>query len=127
MRERRGPGEIVLQRRHTQRIPLCVEITYQIDGETLPASTANLTSAGCFVETEIPVPNDALIDLALHLSDDSEPAKVSGHVVRVQRRQDDQPGFAVEFDCIDKETCERIDDLIERAAAPRGFDEDYCD
>jgi uncharacterized protein (TIGR02266 family) len=125
MRERRGPGEIVLQRRHAQRIPLRVEITYQVDGETLSASTANLTSAGCFVETETPVPNDTLIDLALYLADDPEPAKVGGHVVRVQRRQDDQPGFAVEFDSIDKETCERIDDLNERAAAPRGFDEDY--
>ena len=125
MRERKGPGEIVLQRRSTQRIPLRVEITYQVDCETLSASTANLTSAGCFVETETPVLNDSLVNLTLHLSDDPEPAKVSGHVVRVQRRHGDQPGFAVEFDCIDKETCERIDDLNERAAAPRGFDEDY--
>ncbi len=125
MRQRRGQGEIVLQRRHAQRIPLRVEVNYQLNGETLSASTANLTSAGCFVETEVPVPNDALINLILYLSDGPEPAKVSGHVVRVQRRQDDQPGFAVEFDCIDGETCERIDDLIERTAAPRGFDEDY--
>jgi uncharacterized protein (TIGR02266 family) len=125
MRERKGPGEIVLQRRNTQRIPLRVEITYQVDCETLSASTANLTSAGCFVETETPVPNDSLVNLTLHLSDDPEPVKASGHIVRVQRRQDDQPGFAVVFDCIDKETCERIDDLNERAAAPRGFDEDY--
>jgi len=125
MRERRGPGEIVLQRRHAQRIPLRVEVTYQVDSETLSASTANLTSTGCFVETETSVLNDSLVNLTLHLSDDPEPAKVSGHVVRVQRRQGDQPGFAVEFDCIDKETCERIDDLNEWAAAPRGFDEDY--
>jgi len=125
MRQRRGQGEIVLQRRHAQRIPLRVEVNYQLNGETLSASTANLTSAGCFVETEAPVPNDALINLILYLSDGPEAAKVSGHVVRVQRRQDDQPGFAVEFDCIDEETCERIDDLIERTAAPRGFDEDY--
>jgi uncharacterized protein (TIGR02266 family) len=125
MRERRGPGEIVLQRRHAQRIPLRVEITYQVDGETLSASTANLTSAGCFVETEAPVPNDSLVNLTFHLSDDPEPVKASGHIVRVQRRQDDQSGFAVEFDCIDKESCERIDDLNERVAAPRGFDEDY--
>jgi uncharacterized protein (TIGR02266 family) len=125
MRERRGPGEIVLQRRNAQRIPLRVEVTYQVDSETLSASTANLTSTGCFVETETPVLNDSLVNLTLHLSDDPDPAKVSGHVVRVQRRQGDQPGFAVEFDCIDKETCERIDDLNVWAAAPRGFDEDY--
>jgi hypothetical protein len=46
-------------------------------------------------------------------------------VVRVERRQDDRPGFAVEFNWIDEATCSRIDDLVERAAAPRGIDEDY--
>ncbi len=94
-------------------------------GVSLSAVTANLTSTGCFIETEIPLPDSAVVDLTLHLSDDSEPAKVSGHVVRVHRRQDDRPGFGVAFDCIDDATCSRIDDLIERVTAPRGIDEDH--
>ena len=125
MRERRKAGEIVLQRRRAQRAPLRTEVTCLFGDVTLSASTANLTSTGCFVETESPVPDSAVVDLTLHLSDDTEPAKASGHVVRVERRQDDQPGFAVEFNCIDDATCSRIDDLVERAIAPRGIDEDY--
>ncbi len=126
MRERRGSGEIVLQRRRALRLPLRVEVTCLFGGVTLSATTANLTSTGCFVETETPVPDDAVVDLTLHLKDDPEPAKASGYVVRVQRRQGDQPGFAVEFNGIDDATCSRIDDLVERETAPRGIDEDPC-
>jgi hypothetical protein len=125
MRERRKSGEIVLQRRRALRLPLRTEVTCLFGDVTLSAATANLTSTGCFIETETPVPDNAVVDLTLHLSDDPEPAKVSGHVVRVQRRQDDRPGFAVEFNCIDDATCSRIDDLVERATAPRGIDEDH--
>jgi hypothetical protein len=126
MRERRKSGEIVLQRRRALRAPLRTEVTCLFGGGvTLSAATANLTSTGCFVETETPVPDSAVVDLTFHLPDDPEPAKASGYVVRVQRRQDDGPGFAVEFNCIDDATCSRIDDLVERATAPRGIDEDY--
>ena len=125
MRERRKSGEIVLQRRRAQRAPFRTKVTCLFGDVTLSAATTNLTSTGCFVETETPVPDSAVVDLALHLSDDPEPAKVSGQVVRVERRQDDSPGFAVEFNCIDDATCSRIDDLVERALAPRGIDEDY--
>ncbi len=125
MRERRGSGEIVLQRRRAMRLPLRTEVTCLFGGGvTLSAATANLTSSGCFVETETPVPDSAVVDLTLTFSDDPEPAKASGHVVRVQRRQGDRLGFAVEFDCIDDATCSRIDRLVERATAPRGIDED---
>ena len=125
MRERRDSGEIVLQRRRAQRAPLRAEVTCLFGDLTLSASTVNLTSTGCFVETKTPVPDSAVVDLTLHLSDSSEPAKASGRVVRVERRRDDRPGFAVEFTCIDNATCSRIDDLVELAAAPYGFAEDY--
>jgi hypothetical protein len=90
----------------------------------LSAATANFTSTGCFVETETPVPDNAVVGVTLHLKDDPEPAKASGRVVRVQRRDGDRPGFAVEFDCIDDATCSRIDDIVERATTPRGIDDD---
>ncbi len=125
MRERRGSGEIVLQRRRALRLPLRAEVTCLFGGGvTLSAATANLTSTGCFVETETPVPDSAVVDVTLYLSDDPEPAKASGRVVRVQCRKGDRPGFAVEFDCIDDATCSRIDDIVERATAPRGIDDD---
>ena len=115
MRERRRSGGTVLERRRAQRPPLRTEVTCLFGGESLFAATANLTAAGCFVETETPVPESAVVELTLHLSDDPEPAKASGRVVRVHRRQDERLGFAVEFDCIDDATCSRIDRLVERA------------
>ncbi len=115
MRERRKSGGAVLERRQVQRPPIRTEVTCLFGGESLSAETANLSSTGCFVETETLVPESAVVELTLHLSDDPEPAKASGRVVRVHRRQDERLGFAVEFDCIDDATCSRIDRLVERA------------
>ena len=115
MEERRKSGGTVLERRRTLRPPLRTEVTCLFGGESLFAITTNLTAAGCFVETETPVPESAVVELTLHLSDDPEPAKASGRVVRVHRREDEWLGFSVEFDCIDDATCSRIDRLVERA------------
>ena len=115
MGERRRSGGSFLKRRRALRAPLRTLVTLLFGGESLSAATANLTSIGCFVETETPVPENTVVELTLHLSDDPEPAKASGRVVRVHRRQDERLGFAVEFDCIDDATCSRIDRLVERA------------
>ena len=115
MEERRRSGETVLQRRRAQRPPLRTEVTCLLGGASLFAIATNLTAAGCFLETETSAPQNAVVELTLHLSDDPEPAKVSGRVVRVHRREDERLGFAVEFDCIDDATCSRIDRLVERA------------
>ena len=115
MEERRRSGEAVLERRRTPRVPLRTEVTCRFGGMSLSAATANLTSTGCFVETETPVPEHTAVDLTLRLSDDPDPAKASGHVVRVACREGDPLGFAVEFDGIDDATRSRIDSLVERA------------
>ncbi len=115
MRERRRSGEAVVERRRIPRGPLRTKVTCLFGGVSLSAATANLTATGCFVETETPVPKNAVVELTLHLSDDLKPAKASGRVVRVHHRQDGRPGFAVEFEGIDDATCSRIDSLVERA------------
>ncbi len=115
MEEGRRSGEAVLERRRTQRVPLHTEVTCRFGSVSLSAATANLTSTGCFVETETPVAEHAVVELTLHLPDDPEPAKASGHVVRVARREGDPLGFAVKFDGIDDATCARIDRRVERA------------
>ncbi len=115
MGERRRSGEIVPQRRRAPRALLRSLVTCLYGGESFIGMITDLSAAGCFVETETPVPENAVVELTLHLSDDPEPAKASGHVVRVHRRQDERMGFSVEFDCIDDATCSRIDRLVERA------------
>jgi hypothetical protein len=115
MGERRRPGEIVLQRRRAPRALLRSLVTCLSGGESFIGIITDLSTAGCFVETETPVPENAVVELTLHLSDDPEPAKASGRVVRAHRRQDEWLGFSIEFDCIDDATCSRIDRLIEWA------------
>jgi uncharacterized protein (TIGR02266 family) len=114
MGERRRSGETVRQRRRAPRAPLSSLVTCLFGGKSIIAMTTDLSAAGCFLETETPVPENAVVELTLHLADDPEPVKASGRVVRVHRRQDERPGFAVEFDCIDDATCSRIDRLVER-------------
>ena len=115
MGERRRSGETVLERQRTPRAPLRTLVTCLFGGESFIAMTTDLSTVGCLLETETPVPENAVVELTLHLSDDPEPAKASGRVVRVHRRQDERLGFAVEFDCIDDATCSRIDRLVEWA------------
>jgi hypothetical protein len=115
MGERRRSGETVRQRRRAPRTPLRTLVTCLIGGESFIAITTDLSAAGCFLETETPAPKNAVVELTLHLADDPEPAKASGRVVRVHRREDEWLGFSVEFDCIDDATCSRIDRLVERA------------
>ncbi len=115
MEERRRSGEAVLESRRIPRVPLRTQVTCLYGGVSLSAATANLTSTGCFVETETPIPEHTAVDLTFHLLDDPDPVKASGHVVRVARREGDPLGFAVEFDGIDDATCSRIDRLVERA------------
>ncbi len=115
MEERRRSGEAVLERRRTPRVPLRTEVTCRFGGVSLSAATANLTATGCFVETETPVPEHTAVDVTFHLLDDPDPAKASGHVVRVACREGDPLGFAVEFDSIDDTTGTRIECFVERA------------
>ncbi len=115
MGERRRSGETVIQHRRAARTPLRTLVTCLIGGESFIAMTTDLSAAGCFLKTDTPVLQNAVVELTLHLADDPEPAKASGRVVRVHRRQDERLGFAVEFDCIDDATCSRIDRLVEWA------------
>ncbi len=115
MGERRRSGETVIQHRRAARTPLRTLVTCLIGGESFIAMTTDLSAAGCFLKTDTPVLQNAVVELTLHLADDPEPAKASGRVVRVHRRQDERLGLAVEFDCIDDATCSRIDRLVEWA------------
>ena len=76
VRERRNSGEIVLQRRRSERAPFHTEVTCLFGEVSFSAITMNLSTTGCFVETGTPVPLLAAVDVILHLSDDLAPAKI---------------------------------------------------
>ena len=112
MRERRTPGEFVLDRRRTPRVPLRVDVACYIAGACFSGTTENLTVHGLFLETETPAPRDAEVEVVLELPGDEEPVKASGHVVRLAQRKDETPGFAVKFESLDEPARARIAALV---------------
>ena len=113
MRERRTPGEFVLDRQRTPRVPLRVDVACNIAGAGFSGTTENLTVHGLFLETETPVPHDAEVEVVFELPGGEEPVKASAHVVRLARREDDTPGFAVEFESLDEPAHARIAALVD--------------
>ena len=115
MQERRSRGDFVLERRRTPRIPFRVGVRYSLADTEGDGSTENLTVHGFFLNTDALPPLDAAVELRLNLPDDGEPAKASGRVVRIARRKDESPGFAVEFEQLDPSVRQRIAVLVEQA------------
>jgi uncharacterized protein (TIGR02266 family) len=120
MRERRTPGELVLERRRTPRVPLRVDVTCYIAGACFTGTTENLTVHGLSLETKTPVPPDAEVEVVIELPGDEKPVKVSGRVARLARRKNDPPGFAVEFDDLEEPARARIAALVDEALADLG-------
>jgi uncharacterized protein (TIGR02266 family) len=115
MRERRSSGDFVLERRRTPRPPLRIPVSCSFAGVGGAGSTENLTVHGFFLRTDTPAPLDTAVELALDLPDHGEPVKTTGRVVRLARREDDTPGFAVEFEHLDESARKRIAVLVEQA------------
>jgi hypothetical protein len=115
MRERRSSGDFVLDRRRASRWPLRIEVSWSFAGAEGTGTTENLTVHGFFLCTDRSAPLDAEVELALDLLDRGGPAKTTGRVVRVARRKEDTPGFAVEFEHLDQSLQERIAALVEQA------------
>lgn len=119
MRDRRDPGDIILDRRRTSRMPLHFDVTCTFDRGGFSATANDLTLHGLFIESETLVSAGVAIELTLHLPDQREPAKVAATVTRCARRSDDTPGFAVDFEPLDEDTRARISSLCEGVA--KGF------
>ena len=115
MQERRSRGDFVLERRRAPRIPFRVGIRYSLGDTEGGGSTENLTVHGFFLNTDALAPLDATVELSLELPDDEKPAKASGRVVRIARRKDELPGFAVEFEQLEGSVRQRIAALVEQA------------
>jgi len=112
MRDRRSTGEVESDRRSASRVPFRCEVEFLIDGVTYAANAENLSVRGVFVATEMEVFDGLPAHVSLVLEDESDPIKIVGSVVRLARRRDERPGFAVEFGSIDEATRARIESVI---------------
>ena len=111
-----------VERRRSERAELEVSVDYQTVDELFSEFARNINEGGIFVEAEVPPEVGTTVDLQFRLPGSDEPLGVKGTVVRVSAGEGDgPPGMGIEFESLDAETRQRVNDLVRqlRAAAPR--------
>jgi len=106
------------ERRRTERADLVVRVDYQTVDEFFSEFARNINEGGLFVESETPHPLGTRVDLQFQLPGSDEPAQVTGTVVRTSPGSADEPsGMGIVFDDLDRQTRQRIDQLVRRLRA----------
>ncbi|MEM9173776.1 MAG: PilZ domain-containing protein [Myxococcota bacterium] len=113
MEDRREPRSGALERRGAERFEIRADVEFLVGGVLYVATAENLSTQGAFVATEIGVFHRMPVDVSLTLDPDAEPLKLVGKVVRLARRRDERPGFAIEFDAMDDATRARIEQAVD--------------
>lgn len=108
MRDRRAtrPGDT--DRRAAPRVAMRCEVEFLVSGVAYSATAEDLSMKGVFVATEVEVFDGLPADVTLYPEDGAGPIKLVGTVVRLARRRDERPGFAVEFGTMDDAIRARI-------------------
>ncbi len=112
MRDRRSTGHVDTERRGAERAAVRCEVEFLVGGVLYVATAENLSVKGAFVATELGVFHGLSVDVSLTLDEAADPIKLVGKVVRLARRRDERPGFAIEFESLDAATRERIQTAI---------------
>ena len=82
--------------RKKKRLSVMKRADFQHGGEARFAYTRDLSSGGTYLRSQLVVPEETELELALKLEDDADPVSVRGSVVRTSPRGD-QKGFGVRF------------------------------
>lgn len=109
-----GDGPMV-ERRSSERADLIVRVDYKGVDDLFSEFARNINEGGIFVETESPPKRGASVDLQFRLPGSEEPVRARGTVVRVTDGETgDPPGMGIEFEELDGETRERINEVVRR-------------
>jgi type IV pilus assembly protein PilZ len=107
-----------IERRGSERADLVVRVDYLNVDDLFSEFARNINEGGIFVETETPPKRGARVDLQFRLPGSDQPVRALGTVVRVtEGDSDDPPGMGIEFDDLDADTRERINELVRRLRA----------
>jgi len=101
------------ERRRTERVDLVVRVEYKTVDELFSEFARNINEGGMFVETESPPENGAPVALQFRVPGSEEPIQVMGRVVRTSvGERGDPPGMGIEFDDLDEQSRELINQLV---------------
>ncbi len=111
----------LLERRKSERADLVVRVEYRTVDELFTEFARNINEGGLFVETETPHPTGTAVSLQFRIPGSDDPLDVEGRVVRTQEGESgESPGMGIEFDDLDRQARERINQLVRQLRADAG-------
>jgi type IV pilus assembly protein PilZ len=110
------------ERRRTDRIELIVRVDYKTVDELFSEFARNINEGGMFVETETPPEPGSAVALQFRIPGSKEPIAVMGRVVRsTTGDRDEPPGMGIEFENLDAQSRELINQLVRSLRVGTGF------
>jgi len=101
------------ERRRSERIELVVRVDYKTVDELFSEFARNINEGGMFVETDTPADLGSPVELEFRIPGSEEPIQVLGRVVRATvGDHDDPPGMGIEFENLDAQSRELINELV---------------
>lgn len=111
--QRSEDSEEASDRRRSNRVELIVRVDYKTVDELFSEFARNINEGGLFVETESPQQPGTLVDLHFRLPGSEQPVRATGTVVRVCGPDSgDIPGMGIEFEELDADNRERINEMV---------------
>ena len=96
------------EQRRGERIPVYVPVLFEGEGRTGQGSTVNVSTWGCAVDSQVPMPAGLYIGVSFSLPDHRAPLQVELAAVRWSRRNQ----FGMEFLSISKENRSRLQEFL---------------
>lgn len=101
-----------VERRRSPRLPVVVRVEYATVDSLFSEFSQNINEGGVFIETDQPLAVGERVQLSFQLPGSARPIKVAGRVARVATEGVQAPGMGIEFDCLDHEAREAINQLV---------------
>jgi type IV pilus assembly protein PilZ len=112
-RNREDGEDSAAERRRSQRTDYVVRVAYKTVDELFSEFARNINEGGLFVETDAPTAVGCLVALEFNIPGSAEPIQVMGRVVRTSEgERDEPPGMGIEFENLDVQSRELINDLV---------------
>ena len=101
------------ERRRNERVELMVRVDYKTVDELFSEFARNINEGGMFVETDAPPEPGAAVALQFRIPGSEEPIAVMGRVVRTtEGNREEPPGMGIEFENLDAQSRELINQLV---------------
>jgi uncharacterized protein (TIGR02266 family) len=109
------------ERRRSERIDLLVRVDYKTVDELFSDFARNINEGGMFIETDTPPDPGSAVALEFRIPGSEDPIQVMGRVVRATLGdQSEPPGMGIEFENLDAQSRELINQLVRNLRVGKG-------